>query len=115
MEYIPPFGFERINKQNEELLKERTPLHDVMGLVYKQKGGQVDMIDERQSGCDGIESRIVNYAALEQKYDLELVAGTFFYTTYTSTTNALLCYYSKCLGEPWPYPAPGMNDGPDCQ
>merc|ERR1712013_681810 len=53
--------------------------------------------------------------ALAEKYDLELVAGSFFFTTYTEATNNLLCYFTKCTGAPFPLPAPGINDGADCQ
>ena len=60
-------------------------------------------------------SRIHDHAAIAQKYDLELVAGNFFYSTYTAATNDILCYMSKCTGAPFPIPAPGINDGEDCQ
>ena len=52
------------------------------------------MVDERQSGCDGIlDKRIGDHAALAEKYNLELVAGTFFYTTYTAITEDLVLLF----------------------
>ena len=69
------------------------------------------MVDERQSGCDGIlDKRIGDHAALAKKYNLELVAGTFFYTTYTTITENLVCLFSTCTGEPFL----GITDGPEC-
>ena len=75
------------------------------------------MADERQSGCDSsiVDNRIGDHAAVAKKYNLELVAGNFFFTTYNEATNDLLCYFTKCTGEPFPIPVPGINDGPDCQ
>ena len=75
------------------------------------------MEDERQSGCDAsiVNARIGDHVAIAEKYDLELVAGTFFLDTYTDATDTLLCYMSKCTGEPFPIPAPGINDGPECR
>ena len=120
------------------------PNHDVMTLVYKQTNGrviqkrlsrvqiknlfivrlfevlfyfQVNMTDIGQSGCNPsiVERRIGDHAAVAEKYALELVAGNFFFTTYTDASNNLLCYITKCTGNPFPIPAPGINDGPECQ
>ena len=51
------------------------------------------MVDEKQVVCDeGVaNNRVDDHAAIAQKYDLELVAGSFFYTTYTDATNPILC------------------------
>ena len=75
------------------------------------------MEDERQSECDAsiVSARIGDHVAIAEKYDLELVAGTFFKTTYTKATNQLFCLFSKCTGAPFPTPEPGLNDGPECQ
>ena len=74
------------------------------------------MTNEMQAGCDSImDSRIGDHVTLAQEYDLQLVAGNFFYTTYTPAANEILCFYSKCLGQQWPVPAPGINDGPECK
>jgi len=118
MDYIPPFGFDRTENGTAIGQTQGQPIHDVMALVYKQKNGRVNMADERQSGCDNsiLTTRVVSRAALEEKYGLEMVAGTFFYTTYTKpATDDILCYFSKCTGKPFPYLAPGINDGPQCQ
>ena len=54
--------------------------------------------------------------ALASKYDLELVAGTFFLAVYSGkTTDELLCYFTKCNREPFPAPIPGVTDRPSCQ
>ena len=45
---------------------------------------QVDMVDERQVGCNeglGDGSRIDDHAAIAEKYDLQLIAGNFFFST----------------------------------
>jgi len=118
MEYIPPFGFDRTEDETAIGQTQGTQIHDVVALVYKQNNGWVNMADERQSGCDNsiLTKRVVMRAALEEKYGLEMVAGTFFWTTYTKpATDNILCYYSKCTGKPWPYLAPGINDGPQCK
>lgn len=116
-EYVAPFYFKAKEDGSGLDLTEGTRGHDILALVYKQKTGEVDMTDERQSGCnDGlVESRIHDQAAIAEKYDLELVAGNFFFTTYTKATNEILCYFSKCTGAPFPLPSPGINDGADCQ
>ena len=60
--------------------------------------------------------RIVDKTALASKYDLELVAGTFFLAVYSGkTTDELLCYFTKCNREPFPAPIPGVTDLPSCQ
>jgi len=69
------------------------------------------MADERQSGCEGITSkRIGDHVAVAEKYNLELVAGTFFYTTYTAASDDYICLFTKCLGEPFL----GITNGPEC-
>ena len=78
---------------------------------------QIDMVDEKQVVCDeGVaNNRVDDHAAIAEKYDLELVAGSFFYTTYTDATNPILCDVSKCMGFPLPLPLPGINDGQECK
>ena len=55
---------------------------------------QVDMSDEYQAGCNPelVSTRVGDHVELAEKYNLELVAGSFFFTTYTPATNILLCY-----------------------
>ena len=60
--------------------------------------------------------RIVDKTALASKYNLELVAGTFFLAVYSGkTTDELLCYFTKCNREPFPATIPGVTDLPSCQ
>ena len=133
MEYVPPFSFE-VTEDGSLDKTTGTPIHDIMALVYKQRDGnvsyqyetrsrhkqvyplQVDMAEERQSGCNPeiVGPRITDHVKLAEKYNLELVAGNFFFTTYTKGTNVLLCYTTKCSGEAFPFPVPGINDGPEC-
>ena len=131
---MPPFYFSITPDFSGLDLTQGTRGHDILALVYKQRTGkvrkeigsfllhcavlQIDMADERQAGCNeglGNGDRIDDHAAIAEKYDLELVAGNFFFTTYTEATNDLLCYFTKCTGAPFPIPAPGINDGADCQ
>jgi len=116
-DYVPPFYFKVKEDFSGLDLTQGERGHDILALVYKQKTGQIDMADERQTGCNtGLgDARIDDHAAIAEKYDLELVAGNFFFTTYTEATNNILCYFSKCTGAPFPIPAPGINDGADCQ
>ena len=78
---------------------------------------QVDMSDEYQAGCNPelVSTRVGDHVELAEKYNLELVAGSFFFTTYTPATNILLCYAYHCTGEYLPFRVPGVNDGPECQ
>ena len=131
-EYIPPFYME---DDGTSLVLTTTKGHDILALVYKQRNGrvrwnisfilficflicslQVDMADEIQNTCDPtiLGARIGDHVTLAETYNLELVAGNFFFTTYTEATNTLLCYFTKCSGQPFPVPAPGINDGPEC-
>ena len=63
-----------------------------------------------------MQCRIVDKNDLASKYNLDLVAGTFFLATYSGkATDKLLCYFSKCNREPFPAPIPGVNDLASCQ
>jgi len=116
-DYIAPFTFTLTNNNTEIDQTMGEPNHDILTLVYKQTNGRVNMTDIGQSGCNPsiVERRIGDHAAVAEKYALELVAGNFFFTTYTDASNNLLCYMTKCTGNPFPIPAPGINDGPECQ
>jgi len=117
-EYVPPFSFE-VNPTNPPTLsfEQGTRIHPIIVLVYKQRNGRVNMADEFQAGCNSgfVTKRVGDYNELANKYNLELVAGNFFWTTYTPATNTLLCYAYKCSGEPLPFLVPGVNDGPECR
>ena len=59
---------------------------------------------------------MVDKNVLASKYNLQLVAGTFFLATYSGKpTDQLLCYFSRCQRAPFPAPLPGVNDLPSCQ
>ena len=75
------------------------------------------MVDERADICssDLADKRFGDHHAIAAKYDLELVAGNFFFDTYTDASDDILCYFSKCTCTPFPYPVPGINDMPECQ
>jgi len=120
-EYLAPFAFVLTNNNTEIDQTRGEPIHDILTLVYKQTNGRVNMSDIGQSGCNPsiggppLGTRIRDHAALAEQYNMELVAGNFFFSTYTDASNDLLCYMTKCTGEPFPLPAPGINDGPECQ
>ena len=60
--------------------------------------------------------RVVSYQELMAKYGLEVVAGSWLYMPYSGyATHAMVCRLSRCLGEPWPRPLPGINDAAECQ
>ena len=60
--------------------------------------------------------RILDYRDLTAKYGLDLVAGTWLLMPYSgAATHAMVCRLSKCLGEQWPFPLPGINDLEECQ
>ena len=131
-EYVPPFSFEVEGMGLDKT--QGTKIHDIIFLVYKQRDGQVCKDDEylhikkqiliqqinmseRQRGCNpGMASERlgIDYNDFVEKYNLELVAGNFLWTTYTPGTDTLLCYFTKCTGDTLPFPLPGINDGPRC-
>ena len=60
--------------------------------------------------------RILDYRDLTAKYGLDLVAGSWLLMPYSgAATHAMVCRLSKCLGEQWPFPLPGINDLEECQ
>ena len=65
---------------------------------------------------DIVEPRIVDYRDLQTKYSLSLVAGNYLYMPYSGhATHAMVCRISKCTGQAWPFPIPGINDLEECQ
>jgi len=116
-EYLAPFVF-TVNEDGTDIDKTTgTRGHDIMALVYKQNTGMVNMTDEARSGCDpSIGKNFGDHVAIAEKYNMELVAGNFFFTTYTpSSTDPILCFMTKCTGEAFPIALPGINDGDDCK
>merc|ERR1711915_365261 len=111
--YFSPFGFEVA--EGGKLSRERgTRIHPVLALVYKQSS-RIRM-KTRQNGCDEdlLRVRITDKKAIAEEHGLELVAGTFIYTTYSSATDVFLCLGTRCGGEAFPFPIPGVNDLPIC-
>ena len=95
---------------------ESDPPHAMLALVYEQTGPVVVM--ETQQGCtaDIGASRIGDKDAFAEKYGLRLVAGNFLLTRGGgSAVDDLLCKFTRCQGEPFPAPIPGVNDGTACQ
>lgn len=93
------------------------PEHPMLVLVYKQTDGKVEF-EETQRGCSTslLTSRVNDKDALAAKYNLELVAGTFFLVPYSGrATEEILCYYSRCTRGTFPPPIPGVTDRPECQ
>ena len=65
---------------------------------------------------DITDGRIYDYKELAAKYSLELVAGNWLSMPYSgSATHDMVCRISKCLGEVWPFPLPGINDLEECK
>ena len=88
----------------------------MLALVYEQSGPVVVL--ETQQGCtkDIGSSRIGDKDSFAEKYGLRLVAGNFLLTRGGgSAVDDLLCKFTRCQGEPFPAPIPGVNDGTACQ
>ena len=69
-------------------------------------------MEETRRGCAGREDffKVVNNDAFAQKYDLELAAGSVFYTPYSEATDVEFCRVTKCLGTPFPFVIPRKCD-----
>ena len=79
-EYVPPFSFE-LDEDNNFIRDVTESSHPMLVLVYKQKNGFLNSIEETQAGCspDITTSRILDRQKdLVEKYDLQLVAGNYF-------------------------------------
>ena len=112
MQYIPPFTLSLT--ADGELDKYGAP-HPMLVLVYKQPG-RIE-VEETQKGCTPsvLTSRIQDKDALAAKYDLELVAGTFFWVPYGGRANDdMYCWMTRCARQPAPVLLPGINDQPEC-
>merc|ERR1719347_428824 len=114
IDYLPVFLFKL--DRNGQLDDDPSYTHTNLLLVYRQQGPIIS--EETQKGCtpDLAPKRINDKTALSQKYNLKLVAGTFFHSVYSGiSTDRLLCRLSKCNQEPFPAPLVGVNDGPQCK
>lgn len=90
-------------------------------LVYRQKEGKVTVAaDNKQSECDSTltERRGLTEAAfadLLDAYKLEAVAGLPFRVTYSGAdTDAMVCWFTECLGEDFPATIADINEGDSC-
>jgi hypothetical protein len=116
MEYVTPFSLE-FTESGEFITHAVKSSHPLILAVFKQEAGKI-IVEEAQKGCgkDIVEPRIVDYKEIETKYSLSLVAGNYLYMPYSGqATHAMICRLSKCLGEQWPFPIPGINDLEECQ
>ena len=98
-------------------LSPEDPAHPILVLVYRQKKGKVEF-EETQRGCSSslLTQRVQDKTALAAKYNLELVAGTFFRVPYSGqATEQLVCYYYRCTRGLFPPAIPGVTDLPECQ
>ena len=116
MQYVTPFSLE-FNEAGEFITEAGNSSHPLILAVFRQERGKV-VVEETQAGCtkDIVEARIVEYKELEAKYSLTLLAGNYLYMPYSGhATHAMVCRISKCTGQPWPAPIPGINDLAECQ
>ena len=133
IEYVTPFSL-AFTESGEFITDEAESSHPLIVAVFKQRAGRI-VVDEAQKGCTKVRQltilgllifvvqaigpdgpRILDYRDLGAKYGLELVAGTWLLMPYSGTaTHAMVCRLSKCLGEQWPFPLPGINDLEECR
>ena len=116
MQYVTPFSLE-FNEAGEFITEAGNSSHPLVLAVFKQERGKI-VVEETQAGCtkDIVEPRIVDYTELQAKYSLELLAGNWLYMPYSGqATHAMVCRISKCTGQAWPFPIPGINDLEECQ
>jgi len=115
MQYVTPFSLE-FNEAGEFITEAGNSSHPLVLAVFKQEREKI-VVEETQAGCtkDIVEPRIVDYRELQAKYGLELVAGNYLYMPYSGhATHAMVCRISKCTGQAWPFPIPGINDLEEC-
>ena len=134
MNYITPFSLE-FTEEGEFITDPVESGHPLIIAVFKQNTGKI-LTDEAQRGCtkvaifnenlisnytfvstqDITDGRIHDYEELAEKYNLELVAGNWLSMPYSGkATHDMVCRISKCLGEVWPFPLPGINDLEECK
>jgi len=113
-EYVPPFSFDL--NEDGTLDQNWVAPEPMVAMAFRQRRGRVQA-EEFQAGCNPQKagSRIIDFKELAEKYNLGLVAATYFNAPYSEATNVLLCEFSRCLGGPFPAPLFGVNDGPNCQ
>ena len=68
------------------------------------------LMEETRRGCSTeLLTSIGNNDELAKKYNLQLVAGNFFNVPYSyQATEEMLCRFTKCTKEPFPFLIPGI-------
>ena len=67
-------------------------------------------MDEARRGCSRDDFfQLTNNDDFAKKYNLELVAGSVFYTPYSKATDVEFCRVTKCTGGPFPFLIPGKS------
>ena len=116
MSYVTPFAI--VPQADGTLLKDILGSnHPTFLLVFKQNSGRIIM-DETSRGCspDTFSTRLNTYTDLAAKYNLELVAGNYYQNPWSGFwTEQMLCNVTRCVGAPFPFPIPDVNDRPECQ
>ena len=127
MEYVTPFSIE-IDAEGKILKDAQQSSHLMLLLVFKQPGAII--VEETQAGCspdiagptqlgdtdEYSAGRIHDYRDLATKYGLELVAGNFLQVPWSGFhTQQMLCLFTKCTRQAFPFPMSGINDLPECE
>ena len=65
-------------------------------------------MEETRRGCSQDDFfQLTNNDDFAKKYNLQLVAGSVFYTPYSKATDVEFCRLTKCTGAPFPFLIPG--------
>merc|ERR1712168_714138 len=115
IEYLTPFSYASSEAHTELVDTGDNGIDATAVLVFRQPGRI--SVEENLKGCNqgAIFGRRVAAAELVSKYELSgPIAGNLFWTKFSTTTEELLCYMTKCTGVVFPFPIAGVNDGPEC-
>merc|ERR1712233_70401 len=115
IEYLTPFSYAS-NEAHTELVDTGDNGIDATAVLVFRQPGRIS-VEENLKGCNqgAIFGRRVAAAELVSKYELSgPIAGNLFWTKFSTTTEELLCYMTKCTGVVFPFPIAGVNDGPEC-
>merc|ERR1719244_2284399 len=115
IEYLTPFSY-KSNADHTALVDSGNDGIDATAVLVFRQSGRIS-VEENLKGCNqgAIFGRRIPAADLVSKYNLSgPIAGNLFWTMFSKTTEELLCYSTKCTGVVFPFPIPGVNDGPEC-
>merc|ERR1712168_1213037 len=115
IEYLTPFSYAS-NEAHTELVDTGDNGIDATAVLVFRQPGRIS-VEENLKGCNqgAIFGRRVAAAELVSKYELSgPIAGNLFWTKFSTTTEELLCYMTKCTGVVFPFPIAGVIDGPEC-